>query len=134
MEMDWKNLGFEYLPTHAFILTEFKDGQWSEPAMQSKPSLNLHISATCLHYGQSCFEGLKAFRTRDGKAGLFRPDSAAKRLIGSAQRICMQAPPEELFIEVFIARFYIIYFIDLMLFTSKTLVRPSISINVHCYP
>jgi branched-chain amino acid aminotransferase len=100
MKLDWKNLGFTYLSTQAFVQSDYAEGKWSEPEVKNDPHLSLHIAANCLHYGQACFEGLKAFRTKDGRCVLFRPDKGAERLMDSAKRICMQAPPEELFIEV----------------------------------
>ena len=99
MALDWKNLGFDYLPTNAFIQTDYAGGKWSELKVKKDPHLTLHIAANCLHYGQACFEGLKAFSTKSGKIVIFRPDRGARRLIGSATRICMQAPPEDIFIE-----------------------------------
>jgi branched-chain amino acid aminotransferase len=57
----------------------------------------LHIAATALHYGQAAFEGLKAFRCRDGKVRLFRPQANARRLLASARRLCMQGVPEPMF-------------------------------------
>jgi branched-chain amino acid aminotransferase len=99
MELDWKNLGFEYLPTRAFIRADYADGKWSHPRVETDPNLTLHMAANCLHYGQACFEGLKAFRTKEGRIVMFRPDRGAQRLIGSADRVCMQAPSEEMFIE-----------------------------------
>ena len=99
MALDWKNLGFDYLPTNAFIQTDYAGGKWSELEVKKDPHLTLHIAANCLHYGQACFEGLKAFTTKSGKVVIFRPDRGARRLIGSATRICMQSPPEDMFIE-----------------------------------
>ena len=100
MKLDWKNLGFKYLPTHAFVQSDYAEGKWSDPEKKSDPHFSLHIAANCLHYGQACFEGLKAFRTKDDRIVMFRPDRGAKRLIDSAKRICMQAPSEDLFIKV----------------------------------
>ncbi|MBF0431319.1 MAG: branched-chain amino acid aminotransferase [Fibrobacteria bacterium] len=99
MDMDWTNLGFNYLPTKAFVQADYADGAWSAPTLNTEPYLSMHISANCFHYGQACFEGLKAFRTKEGKAVIFRPDMGAKRMILSGERICMQPPSEELFIE-----------------------------------
>jgi len=100
MELDWKNLGFNYLPTNVFVQSDYAEGKWSAPDIKKDPRLSLHIAANCLHYGQACFEGLKAFRTKDDRIVMFRPDRGARRLTASAKRLCMQAPPENLFIEV----------------------------------
>ncbi|MBD3344835.1 MAG: branched-chain amino acid aminotransferase [Chitinivibrionales bacterium] len=97
--IDWQSLGFQYLPTNAHVKSEFKNGSWSDIEVCTGTSLQLHIGATCLHYGQACFEGLKAFRQKDGAIAMFRPDANAHRLASSAQRLVMAPPPVELFIE-----------------------------------
>lgn len=61
--------------------------------------VKVHIGATALHYGQACFEGLKAFQNKDGKVRLFRPQANAARIAKSCQRICMPEIPQDLFIE-----------------------------------
>lgn len=97
--LDWKNLGFAYLPTHGFARSDFADGKWSPVSIQRDPHIPMHVAANCLHYGQACFEGLKAFATKSGKVALFRPDRNADRLRRSAERLCMEAPPDDLFVE-----------------------------------
>lgn len=97
--LDWKNLGFQYIPTHGYAQSDFVDGKWSPLAIRSEPYMPMHIAANCLHYGQACFEGLKAFTTKAGEVVLFRPDRNADRLRRSADRLCMEAPSEEMFIE-----------------------------------
>jgi branched-chain amino acid aminotransferase len=62
--------------------------------------INIHVAATSLHYGQACFEGLKAFCRKDGSAALFRPQANAQRMVATADRTLMIAPPEELFVEM----------------------------------
>ena len=98
-QLDWKNLGFQYLPTNGFVQLDFVDGQWGQVEVKQDPYMPMHIAANCLHYGQACFEGLKAFTTKAGKVVLFRPDRNAERMRLSAERICMEAPSNELFIE-----------------------------------
>ncbi len=98
MQLDWKNLGFQYLPTHGYAQSDFTDGKWTALSFQSDPFLKMHVAANCLHYGQSIFEGLKAFRTKDGRAVLFRPDRNAERMRQSAGRLCMIAPDADLFL------------------------------------
>jgi branched-chain amino acid aminotransferase len=97
--LDWKNLGFQYLPTHGFAQADFADGKWGPLQAKTDPNIPMHIAASCLHYGQSCFEGLKAFRNRSGKIALFRPERNGERLRLSAERICMEAPSVEMFVE-----------------------------------
>jgi len=97
--LDWSNLGFRYLRTDSYVRADFKDGKWGALEVCSEPVFNLHIAAVCLHYGQSCFEGLKAFRRKDGSVAVFRPEENARRMIDTARRAVMAPPPEELFIE-----------------------------------
>ena len=100
MELDWKNLGFGYMKTDYNIRSYYRDGAWTTPVLTSDETVNLHIAATALHYGQNAFEGLKAFRGADGKVRIFRPDENAKRLRSSASYLRMAEPPVELFIEM----------------------------------
>ena len=65
--INWSNLSFGYMKTDYNIRSYYKDGKWSKPESETSEYLNLHIAATCLHYGQEVFEGLKAFRGKDGK-------------------------------------------------------------------
>ncbi|HYM04565.1 MAG TPA: branched-chain amino acid aminotransferase [Stellaceae bacterium] len=97
--ISWKELGFRYLDTGAYVRADFTGGAWSSPQLCAGTSLQLHIAATCLHYGQACFEGSKAFRQADGRIGCFRSDAHARRMIMSARRLAMTPPPESLFLE-----------------------------------
>ncbi len=97
--LDWKNLGFQYLPTRGHVRCDFEGGAWSAPTLHADPHISLHVAANALHYGQAIFEGLKAFRTKEGKVVMFRPDRNAARMRLSAERLCMEAPDEALFIE-----------------------------------
>lgn len=99
MTIDWKNLGFEYQETNCHVRYVWRDGQWDKGELVKSPYLNLHIAATSLHYGQACFEGLKAFHGKDGKIRIFRPADNAHRMESSASRTLMANVPEELFIE-----------------------------------
>jgi branched-chain amino acid aminotransferase len=98
-KVDWKNLGFQYTQTDCYVRADFRSGKWSDLERCDDPYLSLHSAATCLHYGQSCFEGLKAFSRKDGSIALFRPEQNAQRLAASASRLVMEPVPEELFIE-----------------------------------
>jgi branched-chain amino acid aminotransferase len=97
--ISWKELGFRYLDTGVFVRADFRHGAWSAPALATGTGINLHIAATCLHYGQSCFEGLKAFRQIGGRVACFRADRHARRMITSAERLAMAPVPEPLFLE-----------------------------------
>ena len=98
-DIDWKSLNFKYMPTDCHIRYVWRNGQWDDGALIEEPYLNLHIAATALHYGQSAFEGLKAFHCQDGSVRLFRPEMNARRMYDTAARICMPQPPEEMFLD-----------------------------------
>jgi len=98
-KFDWKNLPFGYYKTNYNVRSCWKDGKWSKLEVTDSEYINLHMAATCLHYGQECFEGLKAYRGKDGKVRLFRWQENYKRMARTADYILMQCPPEELFRE-----------------------------------
>ncbi len=98
--IDWPNLGFGYMKTNKNIRCYYKDGAWQTPFETDSEEINMHMAATCLHYGQEAFEGLKAFKGKDGKIRIFRLEENAKRLISSAQGILMAEPPIELFTDM----------------------------------
>ncbi len=98
-KIDWKNMPFGYVKTDANVRAVFRDGKWGEIEVSSSEYLNLHIAASGLHYGQQAFEGMKAYRGKDGKVRIFRWEENAKRLIDSARGIFMAPVPEELFLE-----------------------------------
>ena len=98
-DLDWSNLGFSYIQTPYRYLAHFKNGEWEQGALTEDPTLHIHEGSTALHYGQQCFEGLKAYRCQDGSINLFRPDQNAKRLNDSAYRLRMPAVPTEMFLE-----------------------------------
>jgi branched-chain amino acid aminotransferase len=75
------------------------DGGWSQPDLSAYGKLSLDPAASVLHYGQAIFEGMKAFSTVDDRIAIFRPDRHARRFAASAERTCMDAVPEQLFIE-----------------------------------
>lgn len=95
--IDWSNLSFGYIKTEFNVRSYFKDGKWSMPEETTSETLNLHIAATCLHYGQEAFEGLKAFRGKDGKIRIFRMRENALRLQASCRGILMEELPVEIF-------------------------------------
>ncbi len=102
MNLDWQSLGFAYRDTHSHIRYTWKNGEWDKGVVVDEPYIHLHVAATALHYGQSCFEGLKAYCCKDGVVRIFRLDENAKRMANSAQRIRMAQPPVELFQEAVI--------------------------------
>ena len=101
-DIDWKHLPFGYYPTDYNVRCTFRDGKWGEIEVTQSDKIELHMAATCLHYGQELFEGLKAFRGKDGKIRVFRLDDNGERLRSSAEGILMEPVPEDLFREMVI--------------------------------
>lgn len=99
MNIDWNQLGFNYIKTPYRYLSHWKDGQWDDGVLTEDSTLHISEASAALHYGQQCFEGLKAYRRKDGKINLFRVDENAKRLQRSAQRLLMPTIPVEKFID-----------------------------------
>ncbi|MCK5538229.1 MAG: aminotransferase class IV, partial [Bacteroidales bacterium] len=95
--IDWENLSFGYVKTNYNVRCYYRNGKWGELEISSSDTLNVHIAATGLHYGQEAFEGLKAFRGVDGKVRLFRWEDNAQRMIDSANGILMAELPKEIF-------------------------------------
>ena len=98
--LDWSKFPFGYQKTNYNVRCAFKDGKWGEVEVTDSEYINMHMAATCLHYGQEVFEGLKAFRGKDGKIRIFRMDENAKRIRRSAEGIMMEPLPEDKFMEM----------------------------------
>ncbi len=96
-KLDWYNLSFGYIPTDYNVRCRYRDGKWGEIEVSSSDTINMHMAATALHYGQEIFEGLKAFRGADGKVRIFRIEDNANRIISSANGIKMAPVPVDLF-------------------------------------
>lgn len=97
--IDWENLGFGYIKTDYRFVANYKDGKWDDGALTSDENIILNESAGVLQYAQTCFEGMKAYRTVDGKVVCFRPDLNAKRMADTAKRLVMPAFPEDKFVD-----------------------------------
>jgi branched-chain amino acid aminotransferase len=97
IDIDWGNLPFGYYPTDYNVRCYFRNGKWGELEVSSSEYIPIHMAATALHYGQEAFEGLKAYRGKDGKVRLFRWEENAKRMQNSASGILMAPPTKELF-------------------------------------
>ncbi|MDR2496576.1 MAG: branched-chain amino acid aminotransferase [Tannerellaceae bacterium] len=97
--INWSDLSFGYMKTDYNIRRYYRNGSWGELEVSSSESINIHISSTCLHYGQESFEGLKAFRGQDGRIRIFRPEENARRMQASSRGIMMAEQPVELFME-----------------------------------
>ena len=98
-QLDWSNLGFGYVQTDKRYVANFKNGAWEEGFLTEDATVTLNECAGVFQYAQTVFEGLKAYRTEDGRIVTFRPDLNAKRLADSARRLEMPAYPEDKFIE-----------------------------------
>ena len=97
--IDWKSIGFGYSKTDYNVRCWFRNGEWGELEISDSEVINIHMAATALHYGQEAFEGLKAFRGKDGKIRVFRMIENARRMQRSASGIMMAKVPDTLFTE-----------------------------------
>ena len=96
---DWKTIGFGYRKTNYNVRCYYKNGAWGPLELSDSEYINIHMSATALHYGQEAFEGLKAFMGKDGKVRIFRMDENAKRMQNSSDGILMERMPVDKFQE-----------------------------------
>lgn len=99
VNIDWDSLEFSYIKTDYRYISVWKDGKWDDGKLTTDNTLHISEASTALHYGQQCFEGLKAYRKKDGSIQLFRPDENAKRMNGSCERLLMPEIPVEKFID-----------------------------------
>jgi branched-chain amino acid aminotransferase len=99
VNLDWKNLPFGYIKTNFNVRSYYRNGAWGELEVTSSETIDLHMAATALHYGQEAFEGLKAYRGKDDRIRLFRVEENAKRMASTANYISMAPPPIDLFIK-----------------------------------
>ena len=98
-QVDWDNLPFgKVFSDHMFVM-DYKDGQWQNPQIQPYGDLSMSPATSVLHYGQSCFEGMKAHKNEEGDILLFRPYENASRFNVSADRMCMPTIPEDFFVD-----------------------------------
>lgn len=98
-DIDWSSLVFGYVKTDYRYVSNFKNGKWDDGVLTTDETVTLHESAGVLQYAQTCFEGMKAYRTVDGKVVCFRPDLNAKRMADTCERLEMAIFPEEKFID-----------------------------------
>ena len=95
----WTELGFDYIKTDYRFVANFRDGKWDEGKLTTDENIVINECAGVLRYAQTCFEGLKAYTTIDGKIVCFRPDLNAQRMADSCQRMKMPVFPVEKFVE-----------------------------------
>ena len=97
--IDWSNLGFGYQVTDKRFVANYKDGAWDDGVLTEDATITLTECAGVLQYAQTCFEGLKAYTTEDGRTVCFRPDLNASRMSDSCKRLEMPVFPEDKFVE-----------------------------------
>ncbi len=100
--LDWSKLGFGYIQTDYRYEAHYKDGKWDEGKLLTDPNIVMNECACVLQYAQTVFEGLKAYRTEDGRIVTFRPDLNAERMADSAETLVMPPYPKDKFIEAVI--------------------------------
>ncbi|MBQ4231812.1 MAG: branched chain amino acid aminotransferase, partial [Lachnospiraceae bacterium] len=94
-DIDWGNIGFGYIKTDKRFVSNFKDGKWDEGALIDDDTVTISECACVLQYAQTCFEGLKAYETEDGRTVIFRPDLNASRMADTCKRLEMPVFPED---------------------------------------
>lgn len=99
VEYDWGSLTFGYRPTDYNIRCYYRNGEWGELEISSSDQIVIPMASTCLHYGQESFEGMKAFRGKDGKIRLFRPEENAARMQHTSRGMMMPEMDTNKFIE-----------------------------------
>ena len=97
--IDWSTLGFGYVKTDWRYVSNYKDGKWDDGILTDEATITMSECAGVLQYAQTCFEGLKAYTTKDGKIVCFRPDLNAARMVSSCEKLKMPVFPEERFVE-----------------------------------
>ena len=100
--IDWANLSFGYVQTDYRYVSNYKDGAWDEGGLTTDANITMNECAGVLQYAQTCFEGMKAYTTEDGKIVCFRPDLNAARMADSCKRLKMPVFPEEKFLEAIV--------------------------------
>ena len=100
--IDWSNLSFGYVQTDYRYVSNFKDGAWDEGGLTTDANIVINECAGVLQYAQTCFEGMKAYTTEDGRIVCFRPDLNASRMAQSCERLKMPVFPEDKFVEAII--------------------------------
>ena len=98
-DVDFNNLGFGKVFSDHMLVCDFKNNQWGTPEVVPFRPLSLMPSSKIFHYGQSIFEGMKAYKDKDLNTWLFRPDENFKRLNKSAKRLAIPELPESIFFE-----------------------------------
>ncbi|HYC38918.1 MAG TPA: branched-chain amino acid aminotransferase [Chitinophagaceae bacterium] len=98
-EVDFGNLEFGRYVSDHMLVCDFFDKAWTQPHVTPFANLSLSPTSLALHYGQTVFEGMKAFRMQDGRINIFRIGRHYERFVRSLERMCMAVPPKSLFFE-----------------------------------
>ena len=99
VDLDWGKLSFSYIKTDYRYISHWKNGAWDAGSLVTENTITIAEGSTAIHYGQQCFEGLKAYTRADGKIQLFRPDRNSARMNATADRMVMPHVPEAKFID-----------------------------------
>lgn len=97
--IDWSKLGFGYMQTDMRYVSNYKNGAWDDGCLTGEATVTMSECACVLQYAQTCFEGMKAYTTEDGRIVCFRPDLNAARMADSCRRLMMPAFPEDRFVQ-----------------------------------
>ncbi len=98
-DLNWSELPFDYVRTDCHLEYVYRDGKWDQGTAVEDDKITISVASTCLHYGQECFEGLKVYETKDGRALAFRPEENARRMAYTAKKALMVAPPVDVFVD-----------------------------------
>lgn len=98
-ETDFSNLPFGRNFSDHMFSADYINGEWTNFEILPYGEIGLSPAISALHYGQAFFEGIKAYKHADGRVSIFRPDKNAIRFNKSAERLCMPAMPEEMFLQ-----------------------------------
>lgn len=134
---DESKLGFGKIFTDHFFNMKYKDGRgWYNPVIEPYRPLQLDPTAMCLHYAQEIFEGLKAYRGKDGAIFLFRPTENIKRMNVSAERLCMPSIDENIFLDalkklVILEKDWIPHGAGTSLYIRPTMIATEAALGVH---
>ena len=98
-EVDFHNIPFGKIFSDHMLVCDYRDGEWQSAEIMPFQPISFSPAMAALHYGQEIFEGMKAYKNKEGKAGIFRPDMNQRRMNKSAHRMCMPDVPEALFMD-----------------------------------
>ncbi|HXB95372.1 MAG TPA: hypothetical protein VNU70_09445, partial [Puia sp.] len=98
-EVDWDNIELGQYSSDHMLICDYTEGGWQQPEIVPFGPFALLPTSLAFHYGQTIFEGLKAFRTKEGRIHIFRPDKHYERLTRTTERMCMPVISREWFIE-----------------------------------